>query len=259
MTNDVASRARTQLKLASIVVALIAAAACTPQGNGTATGLVKPQDGIPGPPEAMPGQMDDYVQQIDFGAGSDPSGIFEGPMKCGMPSRCGGQTEVHMRIVPSNYATSADWQKALNNGNGYVVAKVSNMDAVPFDRFKLAAYEVAYLWVGAAQGQARTAALYAVRGGNVRRVFTFGAIKYCKDSTPQKPAVHIYSPAKCSEVAATPAAATVQQASIEPFGALAIHLVNAITRAFAPPPPGLDGLWISCSYGCCEAQFDGLQ
>jgi hypothetical protein len=258
MTNDAPSRAlvRTRFKLATVVFALITSAACAPQNAGT-NGVSKPQDGIPGPPEAMPGRMDDYVQQIDFGAGAAPDGIFEGPLKCAQVSRCGGQTEVRLRIVPSNYAPSADWEKALNNGNGYVVAKVANLDAVPFDRFNLAAYEVAYLWVGATQGQARTAALYAVRGGTVRRVFTFPARRFCRNSDQQKPAVHIYSPAKCTEMSATLSAATVQRASIAPFGALATYLVNALTRSSAQPP-ALDGLWISCSLGCCEAQFDGV-
>lgn len=254
MTNHFPShgRARTRLKIAISAGALIATAACTPQANN---GLARPQDGIPGPPEAMPGRMDDYVQQIDFGAGSDPSGIFEGPLQCQTQAGCGGQTEVRMRIVPSNYANTADWQKALNNGNGYVVAKVSNMDPVPFDRLNMSAYEVAYVWVGNnGNGEARTAALYAVRGGNVRRVFTFKALHYCHDTTPQKPAVHIYSPAKCTgtAAAATPAL-PIKVASIEPFSAIGAFLVNKIAAALASP--GFDGLWISCSYGCCEAQF----
>jgi hypothetical protein len=248
------ARARTRLKFGSAIFALIASAACAPQG-GT-PGLVRPQDGIPGPPEAMPGQMDDYVQQIDFGAGADPGGIFEGPMKCGMPAKCGGQTEVHIRVVPSNYATTADWQKALNNGNGYVVAKVSNMDAVPFDRLNLAAYEVGYVWVGSNQGSARTAAIYAVRNGNVRRIFTFKGLKFCKDSTPQKPAVHIYSPSKCTgTLSATSFTGGIQQASVEPFSAIGSYLLTKLATTLVPG--GLDGLWISCSYGCCEAQFDG--
>jgi len=119
----------------------------------------------------------------------------------------------------------------------------------------MAAYEVAYVWVGAnGGGQARTAALYVVRGGNARRVFTFKALKYCHDTTPQKPAVHIYSPPKCSgEAAATPFASTVQQASIEPFSAIGAYLVKRLTAALGPGD--LNGLWISCSYGCCEAQF----
>lgn len=253
MTNHFPSRgrARTRLKIASAVIVLIGAA-CAPQSN---PGLSRPQDGIPGPPEATPGKMDDYVQQIDFGAGADPSGIFEGPLQCQTQAGCGGQTEVRMRIVPSNYANTADWQKALGNGNGYVVAKVSNMDPVPFDRLNLAPYEVAYVWVGAnGQGQARTAVLYAVRSGIVRRVFTFKALHYCHDTTPQKPAVHIYSPAKCSgQLAATPSATPMRQASIEPFSAIGAYIVNKISAALAPP--GFDGLWISCSYGCCEAQF----
>ena len=37
-------------------------------------------------------------------------------------------------------------------------------------------------------------------------------------------------------------------------GALGIYLYNALTSKFASPPP-VDGLWISCSLGCCEVQF----
>ena len=88
MTSHVPSRARprTLLRCASISFAMIAIGACAPQGGGPAVTGSRPQDGIPGPPEAHPGDFAFYVQQIDFGLGSDPSGIFEGPMKCGASS-----------------------------------------------------------------------------------------------------------------------------------------------------------------------------
>jgi hypothetical protein len=202
--------------------------------------------------------MDDYIQQIDFGAGADPSGIFEGPMTCANPARCGGKTEVRLRIVPSNYAPSNDWEHALNNGNGYVAAKISNLDGVPFDRFNMDAYGVAYVWVGEVGGHVRTAALYKRNGINVQRIFTFKARKFCRNSAPQTPAVHVWIPSHCTEANATPFATTVQKASLDPISGLGILLVNALTRLISPPLVGTDGLWISCSLGCCEAQFDAL-
>lgn len=245
---------RRRLRILLAVVAVAAGAACAPQNPSV--GAVRPQDGIPGPPESMPGRMEDYIQQIDFGAGSDPGGIFDGTLKCGVPARCGGKTEVKLRIVPSNYSTTADWEKSLTNGNGYIVAKVKNEDDVTFDRFNLPAGDVAYLWVGLTQGPGRTAALYTVKAGNARRIHTFGARKFCRHSEPQKPAVHVYSPAKCTETAAAPVASSVQRASLEPFGAIGAFLTTALTNKLAPPPPA-DGLWISCSLGCCEVQYDG--
>jgi len=254
MTNHVPSRARprTLLRCASISFALVAIGACAPQGGGPGV-LGKPQDGIPGPPEAHRGDFATYVQQIDFGLGSAPGGIFEGPLKCGDPAKCGGKANVNIRIVPSNYALTNNWERALGNANGYVAAKVMNVDDVTFDRFNLGPGDIAYVWVGALGGAARNVALYKLEGDNARRIFTFPSHKFCRTATPAAPAVHIYVPASCQESSVSPLPAKVQQASLDPFGALKI-LVNAFVAKIAPPP-ALDGLWISCSLGCCEAQY----
>jgi len=215
---------------------------------------MRPVDGIPGPPESMPGVMDIYVQQIDFGAGADPSGIFESNLPCGEPARCGGKASVRIRIVPSNYATSANWDGALGNGNGYVVAKVSNLEGVPYDRLNLGPYEVGYVWVGDSQGLGRTTALYAVRAGSVKRLFKFKANRFCRTATPLTPAVHINTPPTCAEMTPKAAGTMPEQASIEPFTAIASYAIKAARRMLAPPPVDA-GLWISCSLGCCEVQF----
>ena len=246
------ARVRLFLGLTSICLVLVGFGAF-PKPASPRRAAMTPADGIPGPPEATPGAMDDYVQQIDFGAGSDPSGIFEGALPCAVPARCGGQATVRLRIVPSNYATTANWDHALNNGNGYVVAKVSNLEGVPFDRLNLGPYDIGYVWVGDSQGLGRTVALYGVRAGNVKRLFKFKGHTFCKDSTPQKPAVHIYTPSKCTDPDSKPMGAA-QQASMEPFSAIGAYVVKAVRRALAQG--GLDsGLWVSCSLGCCEAQF----
>lgn len=246
------SRVRLLLGSATICLVLVAFSAFTSSTGGRAA--MKPGDGIPGPPEASPGAMGDYVQQIDFGAGADPSGIFEGNLACGMPAKCGGQDSVRLRIVPSNYATTADWDHALKNGNGYIVAKVANLEGVPYDRLNLDPYGVGYIWVGDSQGVGRTVALYGVRGGTVKRLFKFKGRTFCKNSTPQAPAVHINTPSKCTDTNSMPMGAASEQASIEPFTAIAALLAKTVTRMLAPSPID-SGLWISCSLGCCEAQF----
>ena len=235
--------------------ALIALDALAARGVVAQVTSGRPADGFAGTPEGNPRGMDDYVQKIDFGAGSDPSGIFEGDLPCAMPAKCGGKTAVRVRIVPSNFATASDWDKALHaGGNGYIVAKVTNLEGVPFDRLNLGPYEVGYVWVGESLGLGRLPALYAVRAGTVKRIFRFKGQTFCRDSTPQKPAVHINTPSKCSDPSSSPAAATMQQASIEPFAAIASYLVKTARRMLAPPPVD-SGLWISCSVGCCEVQF----
>lgn len=212
-------------------------------------------EGFAGMPEANPRAMNDYVQKIDFGAGSDSTGIFEGDLQCAMPAKCGGKTTVHLRITPSNLANVADWDKALRTGgNGYIVAKVTNLDDVPFDRLNLGPSEVGYVWVGESLGLGRLPALYAVRSGTVKRIFRFKGRTFCRDRTPQKPAVHINTPSKCSDPNSSPMGASMQQASIEPFTALGAYVVRAVRRMLVPPPVD-SGLWISCSAGCCEAQF----
>ena len=256
MTNSSPSSTHVRLLIgsASIFFALIAFSALAVPTAGGQVMNNRPAEGFAGLPEAKPGGMDDYVQKIDFGAGSDPAGIFEGELPCAVPSKCGSKTAVRLRIVPSNFAHVANWDKALHGGNGYVVAKVSNLEAVPYDRLNLGPYEVGYIWVGDSQHLGRSPVLFAVRAGTIKRIFKFKGLTFCRDSTPQKPAVHIYSPSKCSGVDSNPMGASAQQASIEPFSAIGAHVVNAVTRKLVPPPL-VSGLWISCSLGCCEAQF----
>jgi len=237
----------------SVVITLVAFGSITASraaGQGIQGG---PKDGLGGQPEVNASGMADYVQRIDFGAGSDPSVIFEGNLACGVPANCGGRDSVRIRIVPSNYATSADWDRALNNGNGYIVAKVSNLEGVRYDRLNLDGYGVGYVWVGDSQGLGRTVALYGLKSGVPKRLLKFKGHTFCRNSTPQAPAVHINTPSKCTDTNSMPMGAA-SQASIEPFTALASYVVKRVARMLAQP--SLDsGLWISCSSGCCEAQF----
>ena len=219
------SRVRVLLGSVSILVTLIAFGSLTAQvavGQGAPGG---PKDGLTGQPETKAAAMADYLQRIDFGAGSDSSGIFEGELPCAVPANCGGKVAVRLRIVPSNFAATADWDKALHGGNGHVVAKVSNLEAVPYDRLNLGANEVGYVWVGDSQGLGPTAALYTVKSGNVKRIFKFKGRTFCRNSTPQKPAVHINTPSKCSDMDSKPMAAAQEASMIEPFTVLASYVV----------------------------------
>lgn len=251
------------LRFVRILVSLVALIGCAPKSSGVALLNKPPQDGLPGPPEDMAANVEDHIQRIDWGASADSSGIFEGPIKCQDSMNCGGQAYVTVRIVPSNFAPGNDWDKALSTGNGYMVAKISIAGGYPFDRFNMKKDDVAFLWVGAVKGEPRGAKLYTMKGGTLTPIFRFKNIWICRHpgGATQKPAVHFPPPVEtCNPPRPTALAflPTVQQASIAPFGALATYLVNALTRNSAQPR-ALDGLWISCSLGCCEAQFDALQ
>lgn len=240
--------ARIWLRRASFVLAVLVFNSCK-QDGGAPTALADAKDGLVGPPEDMP-EMESYTQAINFGVGAAPDGVFDGYLICGNPQRCGNKTEVHISITPSPYAPSVDWDKALGHGNGHVVAKVTNLDNVRFDKFDIDGGETLYLWVGAMKGDAAKATgLYSIKHGDAKRRMKFRGQDYCSRPAPP-PGVHILPPPDCP----APQPFAPQQSSIEPFSAVGSYLIHAITRAFLAPQP-IDGLWISCSYGCCEVQL----
>lgn len=205
-----------------------------------------PRQGFAGAPEARPADFEIYVQQLGFGevVGSE---ILEDRFACKSAANCGGQQSVSLRAAPSNYAADVAWNDALGTGKGHVVAKIVVLDPVPFDRLNLAKDDVVYLWVGAMQG-GRGAALYRVRNGKATQVYKFAKLAFCKYTVYQKPAVHRNMPPKCTDTDAKPlqAPATAGQAVAS---LVSRPLVRARNQGFT------DGLWVSCSGGCCEAQF----
>jgi hypothetical protein len=212
----------------------------------------EPKDGFAGLPEARPSEFEVYVQKLGFGEvpGSE---TLEEKFTCADPTKCGNQPSVTLRVAPSNYAPDVSWDDALGTGKGHVVAKIAVVDPVPFDRFNLIKDDVVYLWVGTVRGGGKGAALYRARSGKVSQVFQFLALRYCKYQLPQKPSVHHWQQAKCADPSPKPFMSPSPATSGEAIVALTSRSLPA-SRILA----GNEGLWISCSIGCCEVQYTGL-
>ncbi|HLE56212.1 MAG TPA: hypothetical protein VJB15_03950 [Rhodothermia bacterium] len=237
---------------AIVLITLSTLSACTTPQTPPQVYAGNPRDGFAGTPEANVAGFEDYVQTLGFGEipGSE---ILEGPFPCKDPSKCGNETSVNLRIVPSNYVSN--WHAALNSGNGHVVGKIVRTKGVPFASFNMTkADNVAYVWVGEMRNEARGAALYVIRGGTVKRILKFDQLRYCRVPNNGLPAVHSYRPSRCTETDSSPLTPTVTKASLEPFSGAISYMLRSLSAL--PPSSQLDGLWFDCTSGCCEAQYN---
>lgn len=180
-----------------------------------------------------------------------PSDIIDERIACHRADECGGQTDVHLRIVPSARANYVDWQRALSSGGGRTLAKITNIDNVPFGPLKLLPKETAYLYIGETAPNHRNVAVIAARNEKFELVDEAIGIRYCNYARPATAAVHLHNPPQCKDEQPTGAPRTgddsqlIRLASTEKLSDL------DILRAFIHN----QALWISCSSGCCEVSF----
>lgn len=203
-----------------------------------------PANGISGKPETQQAAFEAYAKDLGFGytAGSMR---FDGGVKCPDPAKCGGQSSVELSIVPSDYVD--DWDGAVKGTkNGHIVAKVFNAGHQPFGYWNLTADDaLSYIWVGQFQG-GRGAALYTMRDGKLTRIYTFAGIKKC-NKTPGPPEVHFNMPATCTDPIGLLPQRNVQLA--------ALSTENFMAQFYRTQGVPVNGLWVSCSAGCCEVQY----
>ncbi len=205
-----------------------------------------PANGMSGKPESQQATFEAYAKDLGFG-NTTGTMRFDGKFTCPDPAKCGNQSSVTLTIVPADYVD--DWDGAVKGTkNGHIVAKVFNAGYQPFDYWNLKADDLlSYIWVGQFQG-GRGAALYTMRDGKLTKIFTFKAIKKCSKSAAGPPEVHFNMPANCTEdVGALPA---------RPVELASVASQNFLAQFDATPPTQVNGLWISCSAGCCEVQYD---
>jgi len=205
-----------------------------------------PQNGLAGRPESQQSTFEAHVKDLGFGNTAQTE-RFDGTLKCPDPAKCGNNSSVTLTIVPSDYVV--DWDGAIKGTkNGHIVAKVFNAGYQPFGYWNLNADDhLAYIWIGQFQG-GRGAALYAMRNGKLTRIFTFTGVKKCsKDAGP--PGVHFNMPASCTEPIGALPSREVRLASLS---------TDKLMAQFLPAQGrGVNGgLWVSCSAGCCEVQYD---
>lgn len=204
-----------------------------------------PANGLSGKPESQPTGFETYSR--DLGYGNTPGSVrFDGNVKCPDPAKCGGDSSVMMSIVPADYVD--DWDGAVKGTkNGHIVAKVFNAGYKPFGYWNLTATDaLSYIWVGQFQG-GTGAALYAMRNGKMTRIYTFAGVKKCS-KTSGPPEVHFNMPANCSE--------TIGMIPSRPVQLASLSTNSFMPQFFATQGIAVNGLWVSCSAGCCEVQYE---
>ena len=210
-----------------------------------------PPEGLSGYPGQNPAATRSYVASRDF---SIQDSAFRGPLECEDPSKCGGASSVNILIVPEKRAYLAAVDRSLENGEGHIVARITNLDTVAFHPYGLAPRDVAYLWAGSMPTGTPKIAIFRIdAAGQATLLATAQQAGYCPDGAKgrKRSAVHLNMNPQCTERslyrASAGGAASGRIASANPANEL---LLAAATRAFAHA----QGLWFSCSLGCCEAR-----
>lgn len=231
------------MRLGVITIATIAIAGCCPPGYYN-----KPYEKIS---DILSSDFQLAKQSIDrVRYNENARDIIDERVACHEPSECGGQPDVHLRIVPSARANLVDWKSALSDGRGRTLAKISNIDNVPFGPLHLMPHETAYLYIGQL-AEKRNVGVIAARNGKFELIKEGSGIRYCNYPRPATPAVHFHNPPQCKDMEPI---TTPRRGENNPLVRLASTETPSdldIARAFIHN----QALWISCSSGCCEVSF----
>ena len=235
--------ARRIVRLGVISIGMIAIAGCCPPSYYN-----KPYSKIP---SILGGDFPTIKQALDRVQYNEKiADIIDERVACHDPSECGGQPDVHLRIIPSARANYVDWKRALTTGSGRTLAKISNMENVPFGPLHLMPNETAYLWVGETTAGKRNVGIFAERNGKYEFIKEAIRLRYCNYPRPATAAVHFHNPPQCKDE--EPTAAPRRGEIAQPVRLASNGNVSEIDlRTFIHN----QALWISCSSGCCEAGF----
>ncbi|MFN2602513.1 MAG: hypothetical protein ABR582_07145 [Gemmatimonadaceae bacterium] len=237
---------RRQRTVVSLFCAAFLIAGCSKRGNTVASGNgQKGGFGVDGAATLR------YLNTLDFTIASVGDSVLVQKYPCTTPGNTCPPEGVRLMFIPEAGAYKRDWQKAMTKDNeGYVVAAVLNVDDTAFTDLGLEPGKLAYAWVG------QTGGTSADRGFAVYRIDTSTGLKqatwsetsnvsHCDNSAYRdKPSVKAKHPGSetCTPI-------TVAQSIFGPRVAYAATARSAVQF-------GLQGLWISCSQGCCEVGAD---
>lgn len=237
----------TTIRLAGLAMLLVGLAACNPANDGPrdttggapgASGdIVKKNEGIAGNLTSNPEETRKYLMSLGWGDNLPDTNVVEAVYEAN-----GERTRI--RVVPNVDAHVISWQSALGMGttagNGYLVAKIYNLEDRPSKAFGLRGLGTGYVWVGSMPDGTRGVAVYTIKnngeidGTPAKLRFT----GYCEEPhTDAK--VMLTTGKKCPAVANQAASLGAGQGNY----------------FFASQPGQVDpgpGLWIRCSGGCCE-------
>jgi len=218
-------------------------------------------------PERNPDLTENYLKGLDFIWANGPPGRWRGFLECHTKSVCDSGTVVEFQITAEKNARTTPMVDALGGPRpergGYIVAQLINLDPThEYRPFGMAAHDTAYLWVGPTKNGSKRFVLYRIpKGKPPILIAKAGKASYCPRGTQPVTDIHV-PPERCAELRQLyPLTATKTGAATD-FGSGSAFRVASST----PGIPALisamshaDGLWVSCSGGCCEASEWSLQ
>jgi hypothetical protein len=241
----------TSVVLSSVV--LFAGIACKKKEAEppAAAELISLSHGLPQYPGANGDATKSYMNGLHFVTDS----IVDGPVNCAEGDDCGGAASVHLRMLPEANAHRVDIGASLAAaGNaGFIIAMVANVDSShTFGPLSLAPGDTAYLWAGPTQHAGKVFGFYKINrtNGQAQGVAKAQYAAYCPAAGPRTiPAVHI----PMYQCQTTPLYGNAQNADgAGPGGDNSLYRF-ARNPIYAATMLHSQGLWISCSLGCCQA------
>lgn len=224
------------------------------KADSSAVQILGLDHGLVGYPGQNPEKTKAYLQSLHFVTDS----MINGPVACLAGDDCGGADSVNLRILPEANAHRVDIPSAFAPGTigGFIMAMVVNTDAShTFGPLALSPGDTAYLWAGATRNVGKLFGFYRISGatGQAQGVAhaAYGASCPTTTAVPRTiPAVHI--PMHPCQNTLTPLYGNAQNVNGgERQNPNSLYKM-ASNPIFAATMLHTQGLWISCSEGCCQ-------
>lgn len=246
-----------------MVLAPIAAVflfACQPAGNPPGTTTTTPRDALAFYPDKDKNATHRNLSKLEFNESA--AGVFDDYLPCDTSDEnCDGAAEVRIKIIPEERSQVGPMEAALKRASGeeskggYVVAKVINMDSQHrFGPFNLEKGETAYLWAGPTRQKGNRFAIYRIPDGqDAVALASADTAAICRRGTYGIPAVHSPAPycAAKEPIYAHPRGPSAALTPGRNYFFLASNPI--VSPALVSAVMHLQGLWISCAGGCCQA------
>ena len=227
-----------------------------------------PTAGPPQPRSALPYYPDYNIDatkrnKADLDFDESGPGVFDAYLPCDNGEDCDGATEVHIKIIPEARAHVAPMEVALKRASGeasrggYLVAKIINMDREHrFGAFYMNKNDTAYLWAGPTLRDGNRFAIYRIRDGEAAVLLAKAQMaSICRRGS--YPHAEVHSPPRyCNQKDTIYVAGGEQKqgAGALRSGTQVFLASNPVRQpSFLAMMMHTQGLWISCSGGCCEA------
>lgn len=240
---------------AALAFVVFSGAACRKKNSiakvdSSAVQILGLDHGLVGYPGQNPEKTKAYLQSLHFVTDS----IINGPVACAAGDDCGGADSVNLRILPEANAHRVDVASAFAPGTigGFIMAMVVNTDAShTFGPLALSPGDTAYLWAGATKSVGQVFGFYRISGatGQAQGVARAAYGAYCAAAGPRTiPAVHI----PMYPCQSTPIYGNAQNVNGDERQTPNTLYKMASNPIFAATMLHTQGLWISCSEGCCQ-------